>query len=328
MCGNDTAYLVDRCYGHPASRIGKEFGTPESLYRQNLYGGKEWSGAMDDSRHAHPKNLYIWLHSLGLPGGYGNGVIHTYDFWNKGSAALDSMYAGIWADFDLSASGALDRAYTDTVRRMAYIRQASNVNPHCGLVLLAPKQASNVSIIKNPIWVYPTDTCVTKAQKLRMLNGKIHLDAADTTTDYSLLVATGPFDLPPGGRHVMSFAIVAGTSLDELNNKVDSLQAWYDANTGLMDHGPNIAVPTALSLEPNPVTGLTHITFGAAAQSEARLVLYDRAGRCVEQLWSGRLNGRTMSLAWNAGAKLRNGVYFLRLEGDRLDCTAKAIIAR
>jgi hypothetical protein len=334
LCGNDSSYIADRFYGNPAPNLNKDFAIVESLHRDNRYGGQEYSAVMADSRHPHAKNLQVSLHTIALPDPYGNGVIIMYDYLNNGPDPLNGMYAGLWADFDISSGGTADSGFTDPGRRLAFQRQKTNDNPNCGLVVLYPQQASNLSCVNHGTYVYPTDTCVTEYQKYRWLTGALHLGESDTAYDWSVIVATGPFDLMPGAHELKAFAMIAGISRAELLAKTDSLQAWYDLNVpaGLEGNSTNITFPSVLSITPNPVSGTSRISFGAPVRSEARLSLYDRAGKLVGTLWKGKLDGTTVSLNWNGcdgwGRRLESGVYFLRLKGNGLDHTIKTLLAR
>ena len=325
LCGNDSSYIADRFFGNPAPNLHKDFAIVESLHRDNWFGGQEYSAVMNDSRHPTPKNLSVHLHSIALPVPYGNGAIFIYDYWNDGANPLNGMYAGLWADFDMVTANT-NKAFTDPTRRCAFMRQAGTENPCVALAILYPHQASNLSVVDHDVYVYP-DTCVTEWQKFRWLNGALHQDSSDRDYDWSVVAATGPFDIPAGTMQRVAFTMIAGTSRANLGIKLDSLQAWFDGNVGISGNGTPGPVPTRLTVSPNPVRGTARITFGAPTNERASLNLYDGSGRLVDQIWAGRLDGHTRDLAWN-GSLLKNGIYFLRLQGSGVERTVKAVIAQ
>jgi hypothetical protein len=327
LCGNDSSYVVDRFYGNPTPNLNKDWAIVDSLHRDNWYGGQEYTALMDDSRHPTPKGLTARLHSIALPVPYGHGVILTYDYWNAGSTPITGLYAGLWADFDISSSGTTDKGNTNRDRRLAYMCQTANPFPTCGLAVLAPHQAANLSTVYHVVWVYPTDSCVTEYQKVRWLDGTLHFDSSDLSADYSIVVSTGPFDLAPGDTHQTAFAVMGCSSEVHLFRKLDSLQEWFDANVGVAERNSAVPPLALLTVSPNPVTGPLRVRFGAPDRVEAALNLYDRNGRLVNRIWHGRLSGRAMDVTW-APRELGSGVYFLRLEGDKLDNTVKTVIAR
>jgi hypothetical protein len=327
LCGNDSSYVVDRFYGHPAPNLNKDFAIVDSMHRDNRYGGQEYTAVMDDSRHATPKGLQVWMHTVALPVPHGRGVIVSYDYWNNGASPLNGFYSGLWGDFDVGSSSSTNQAFTDAGRRLSFIKQSTGAYPCVGIVLLYPPVASNVSVIKHDIWVYP-DTCVTEYQKLRWMNGALHQDSFDVVYDYSALAACGPFDLAPTGHQYTAYAVVGDSTRAGLLAVVDSLQAWFDLNmpVAVGEQAPGLR-PVVLSVSPNPVVGQGVIRFGAPALARAKLLLYDHTGRLVDRIWEGRTDGRMHELTWNRRA-LSRGVYFLRMEGDGLEQTVKTILAR
>jgi len=326
LCGNDSSYIADRFFGNPGPALHKDFAIVESLHRDNWYGGQEYSAVMNDSRHPTPKGLTVRLHSIALPVPYGNGAIFIYDYWNNGAGALNGMYAGLWADFDMVTANT-NKSFTDPTRRLAFMRQATTENPCVGLAILEPGTASNVSVVDHDVYVYPTDTCVTEWQKYRWLNGTLHQDSSDREYDWSVVVAAGPFDIAVGEMKRVAFTMIAGTSRANLGVKLDSLEQWFDANVGIGSSGTPGPAFTMLKVTPNPVTGTARISFGAPTNDRVKLNLYDRNGRLVNRIWEGSLSGRTRDLIWSDNS-LKNGVYFLSLEGSGLRQTTKTVIAR
>jgi len=326
LCGNDSSYIADRFYGNPASALNKDFAIVESLHRDDWFGGQEYTAMMSDSYHPTPKGLTVRMHSVALPAPYGNGVIFIYDYWNNGADPLNGMYAGLWADFDMGTANT-NKAFTDPARRLAFMRQQSTDDPNVGIAVLQPHQASNVSVVDHDRYVYPTDTCVTEWQKYRWLNGALHQDSSDRDYDWSVVAASGPFDIPVGDFQRVAFTMIAGTSRADIGIKLDSLQEWFDGNVGIGNRGAPGPMVSTLRIAPNPVSGTARISFGAPGNECAALNLYDRSGRLVNHVWAGNLNGRTRDVIWSDNS-LKNGVYFLRLEGSGLRQTTKAVIAR
>lgn len=327
LCGNDSSYVVDRFYGFPAPNLNKDWAIVESLRRDNWFGGQEYTGIMDDSRHRSPKGLTARIHAIALPDPYGNGVILMYDYWNAGSQPLNGLYAGVWADFDISSGGTADKANTNRDRRAAYIRQTANPFPTCALAVLAPHEASNVSVVEHTVWVYPQDSCVTEFQKIRWLDGRLRFDSSRVSADWSIIVAAGPFDLMPGDTFRTAFAVLGCSSDVHLFRKLDSLQDWFTVNVGMTERNRTEPPLALLSVSPNPVVGPLHVRFGAPSRIPAAVNLYDRNGRFVECIWQGQLNGQVLDVAWDS-RNLQNGVYFVRLEGANLTKTVKTVIAR
>lgn len=82
---------------------------------------------------------------------------------------------------------------------------------------------------------------------------------------------------------------------------------------------PDAIIPKEFTLGqnyPNPFNPETKIKFGLPKAGNVRLVIYDAAGRIVEELVNSKLNAGTFEVTWPSigGSKYSSGVYFYRLE--------------
>ena len=100
-----------------------------------------------------------------------------------------------------------------------------------------------------------------------------------------------------------------------------SLHARLDL-TGTVDAaGPVTPEATAfLALGPNPARGPAAIAFALARAANVRFTVHDIAGRRVREVEVGRLEPGRHEARWDAqddaGARVRNGLYFVALEVD------------
>lgn len=93
-----------------------------------------------------------------------------------------------------------------------------------------------------------------------------------------------------------------------------------------------IAGPGAIALAPNPFTTAVRLAFTPPAGAEARVLVYDVAGRMVRALAPTGIGGAQQELVWDGrdarGAELGRGVYFLAIEAPGLERTIKVQKAR
>ena len=86
---------------------------------------------------------------------------------------------------------------------------------------------------------------------------------------------------------------------------------------GTVSVGPSPDVDFLAAAVPNPVRGRTSIRFGLARAGDARLELYDLAGRRVRTLASGTMPAGPSAAQWDGrdqgGRTVAAGVYFVRL---------------
>jgi len=90
-------------------------------------------------------------------------------------------------------------------------------------------------------------------------------------------------------------------------------------------------VPGALRIAlagaaPNPARGATTVSFTLASGAPARLTLVDVRGRIVEAHDVGRLGAGPHALALGAGARLRPGLYLVRLAQGAQERIAKVAL--
>lgn len=100
---------------------------------------------------------------------------------------------------------------------------------------------------------------------------------------------------------------------------IDDVEIWglSDDVTAVGD-GPAPARSALLAALPNPFNPTTEVRYALAAAGQARLAVYDVAGRCVVTLMSGHQEAGQHSARWDgrdaAGQPVSSGVYFARLE--------------
>lgn len=97
---------------------------------------------------------------------------------------------------------------------------------------------------------------------------------------------------------------------------------------------PQAAAPAAVlyGSTPNPMAGASQVRFRLPAAGQAALRVYDPAGRLVSVLTQGLLPAGEQAVSWNgrtdSGARLAQGVYYLRLEHPGGVETRPVVIAR
>ncbi|MBM3315000.1 hypothetical protein FJY71_04055, partial [candidate division WOR-3 bacterium] len=105
LIGNSVSYVADRFYGQPPSGgPNTDFRIVDSLRRvlPPGAGDEHFRTVYNDAGHSSPKNLRVTQHSHQCAGaGYDDFVILAYDVANAGGSAVNGLYAGIFADFDV-----------------------------------------------------------------------------------------------------------------------------------------------------------------------------------------------------------------------------------
>ena len=99
--------------------------------------------------------------------------------------------------------------------------------------------------------------------------------------------------------------------------------------------GEEKELPTAFYLappKPNPFGNGTSISYALPFASEAKLCVFDVAGKKVRILADGTQHAGRYSLTWDGcdgkGRRLANGLYFLRMEAQTFRFERKVTLLR
>jgi len=329
--GNSPSYVADHHYGNPAS------GTPNTDLRPvdslrpvtpPVYGDEHFRGSYSDAGHPTPKGLKITQNTyMSAQPGYDDFVVMVFDIQNQGSNPVNGLYAGIFADFDIGSSSTSNTLFSDTVRRFTYMRQSTTANPTVGVKILAPQSFANLSGVDHAIYVYP-DSAMTDNMKFRFLNGTIVQRNSNRTYDWSVLVSSGPFDLPVGQTYRFAVAFVGGADETSARANADSAQSWFDRNVAISEPASAPApLNSPLTITPNPFTRNLTIRLNLPVAGPVRLTVHDISGRTVGSIYEGTAQPGTNEFRWSAKG-LTPGVYFIRLKTPAMNQTERAILVR
>jgi hypothetical protein len=257
---------------------------------------------------------------------YNDWAVVTYDFTNSGSSAINGLYVGMIADFDVGSDPATNVAASDTVKRTIYMKAQSSENPTVGFKVLDPHAFKNLSAVDHNLYVYP-DTAMTENMKWRFLSGAIVQRSSNRAYDWSVIASAGPFDLPVGGQERVAFAVVGINGLANWVAAADSAQSWYDHNLlGVSEEKP-VGVATAerpLFLSPNPFRTGTFVHYFSRSAGDLELAAFDATGRQVA----------STTVAVKAGAgrhfwqpkSLARGIYFLKAKTPDRESVVKVLL--
>jgi hypothetical protein len=246
------------------------------------------------------------------------------------------LYAGLFFDWDIDeAHYATNRTAYDAARLMGYAWDESPGLPYVGVLALGGVAAGFSAIPNNGVGS-PVNLLngFSKAEKWDVLQGGTGVLAAGPT-DVSNALSTGPHRLPPGGRALAAFALVAGNDLALLQANADQARAYW-VDSVLVDvpgsGGPRVPVVAIGPAVPNPFNPRTRFTLDVASRREVRVGVYDAGGRFVRGLAAGSYGPGRWTLEWDGrdarGLRVSSGVYFVRLESAGLEQVRRIVLAR
>lgn len=158
-------------------------------------------------------------------------MIIEYTLKNKGSENVESLYAGIFLDWDVGNSFTQNKGGIDESRAMAYVYDSVN-SIYMGSAIIDPPRnhswlIANVSMINNVDYVWPYEG-LPDSIEMKFLNGTYSFQNADSASDWSTCLSAGPFNIPPNSWVRVIFVIAGGQSLNELQTVVDTAyNRWW-----------------------------------------------------------------------------------------------------
>ncbi len=325
--GNDTNWVADRYYSHPTSGApNSDFVPSESLSAivPPGIGDQHYRGVYSDAGHPSPKGLTVTQNSyMSADSAYDDFVVLDYAITNEGASAVTGIYAGVFADFDVGDSSALNLCRSDTVARSLKMWWQNHQNPTVGLKILAPGWFRNLSAVDHNIWVYP-DSCVTDNQKYRFLNGSIVLRNSNRPYDWSVMASIGPFDLAPDDSQKFAVAFIGAADTATFTVNAESAQAWYAANLGVAERHLDPAPAVRIAAAPNPFSRATRISFSASAAGRLEIEAYDAAGRLADRL-AVEVKAGPGAINWRP-RQLGAGLYFLKVKTPGREAVIKTLL--
>ena len=265
-------------------------------------------------------------------------VIVGFEITNRTAAAFDSLWAGLWFDWDIDeAHYATNQTAYDASRRLGYAWDANASLPYVGMMALSGATAG-FSAITNDGSAGPWGVLngFTKAEKWDVLQGGTGILTAGPS-DISNAISTGPYRTPAGGRALAVFALLAGNSLGGLQTTADRAAAFFYGHV-LTDTPPGgapaarVPVVTLGPAVPNPFNPLTRFTLDVQGSRDVRVDIFDARGHRVTTLCDGPRGPGRHEITWSgtdpAGQAVPSGVYFARLWSGEVLQTRRLVLAK
>jgi hypothetical protein len=183
-------------------------------------------------------------------------VILRYTIRNTNALrVLNGLYAGTFADFDMSPNGANDSARYEAARRMAYTtgNAATPNKTYAAWVALGTTLPAQSFAGRTDQFAF------SDANKYNALSAPAasSVDNADAVQ----FVSQGPFNLLPNDSVQVSFALIVAGSLQQLRNKADSARIKFNCLAGppfRVTLGRDTTVCSQLTLVPQAPGAVTY----------------------------------------------------------------------
>lgn len=258
-------------------------------------------------------------------------VILKYTITNQTDKPIEDLYAGLFLDWDIDERRRETNLVDfDATLDLGYM-YSTELGTHCGVTVLNGLGSASYRAIDNQSDLSGGNG-FTDAQKYQFLNEGFKNVSLTEPGDYSHMISTGPFDMPPGEAVVAGFAVLAGESLEDLRANAAAARSTWKSLFGL-----NLAgnTPQAFALNPNypnPFNPRTTIPFNLAEPSRVTLRVFNLLGQEVTTLVDETRPAGRYEIFWEGrdryGRPVASGVYVIRMRAGDFAASRKLLLMR
>ncbi|MDD5571647.1 MAG: S8 family serine peptidase [Bacteroidales bacterium] len=255
-------------------------------------------------------------------------IIFEYYIRNIGTTALNDLYAGLYADWDIVndfCTKSQNRASYDDINKIGYI-YCVNGGYWAGLKMLTTGPVKYYAFDNDGYYgSYQINNGFNGSEKYGAMSGNQRLNAGNGTTgnDVSHVLSSGPYSILPGDTVKVAFAMIVGTNLNDLQVSAQKAVERYAPRNSVKDIGAD----NLLSFQnfPNPFDGATTIKYQISKPCFVKIKLIDVYGKEVSTLMEKQVLQGEYEFEYD-GSKLEEGVYYFRFEIDNKTYTKKVIV--
>ncbi len=258
-------------------------------------------------------------------------VIVQYVIKNTGTTALSSLYAGIFADWDIDAATfGSNRAEFDAALRMGYAYYTGTAGKYCGIKLLTTSAPVVHYAVDNLAGggggADLSDGYTTDEKYLTLSTNKINAGMSGAGVDVIDVVSTGPYTIAVGDSIRVAFALIAGDDLTDLQSSAGNAQITYD---GLFPTSTVNTVENSSSIlvYPNPTNDNSIIEISLVESENIQLSVIDVTGRIVDAKQLGKMQAGTHRFTYDV-SNLANGIYYYQISTGSKKETVKFTVVK
>ncbi|UCC43041.1 MAG: S8 family peptidase [Candidatus Zixiibacteriota bacterium] len=250
-------------------------------------------------------------------------VIFQYYVVNNGAVPIEGLRLGFLADFDLNNGP--EQLVLDYERELIY--QLGETGPVIGL--LAMRNVTSFNSELNP----QVKAGFAPSQLWDMIAAD-HSNVDDGANgDMLFVVGSDAINLAPFDSAEVTFALVAGATVDELFDNAEQAALRYFVVTNVEEPTGNLPDGFVLHQNyPNPFNPTTTIRLELSRSADVNLEVYNLLGQRIRGVYSGTLGSGLHTFIWDGlndrGKQVATGVYFYRLETGGSAKTRKMVLLR
>lgn len=260
-------------------------------------------------------------------------IIFEYNIKNTSGASLSNLYAGIFADWDITFETAgSNKGATDQTNKLGYIYSTAGTKLYGGIRLLTGGPflhyvIDNVSGGGGGVDISDQTNYFSPSEKYTTLSTNRLTGGATTAAgnDVANVVSSGPFTVAANDSVKVAFALLAGDDLADLITSSQNAQIKYDGAVTSLDAVSKAGFALKQNF-PNPANASkTIIEFSLPESTQAELAIYNTMGQKVMTAFNSQFSEGTHQ--WNLDvSSLKSGIYFYELKAGNNSSVLKMIV--
>ncbi|MES2515008.1 MAG: S8/S53 family peptidase [Bacteroidota bacterium] len=264
-------------------------------------------------------------------------VVVEYVMKNSGSTAINNLYAGIAADWDIDESTASkNKSDYDAATKMGYVYSTATGGKFAGIKLLtsaaAPKcyNIDNIAGGAGGVDINDAADYFGTADKYTTLsNNRYQAGTADADgEDIVEVMSAGPYTIAAGDSATVAFALIAGDDLTDIKNSADSAQVHYDGPpaivTGIKSSSPG---SMQANVFPNPANSDINFIINMSKTENIDITLVNTLGQTVKHIVKNNLNTGLTQITTDV-SQLPTGTYYYQITTKDSSLKGKIIITK
>jgi serine protease len=328
MFGSSSTKVSDSFRGSTAGSADADFQTVVKANKTvpGIFSEFDVHGRFNDAVATPVQNLLV-SHNAYAWTTIGNRkyVIVEYIMKNSGTTSINSLYAGIAADWDIDASTASEnKSDYEPTTKMGYVYSTATGGKFAGIKLLtntAPPVCYNIDNIaggSGGVDINDAANYYGTADKYTTLSTNRYIAGSSGATggDIVSVVSSGPFTIAAGDSATVAFALIAGEDLADIKTSADSAQVHYDGPppvvTGIKN---NSAGNINAAVYPNPTNSDLSFMINTTKTENIDIILVNTLGQTVKHITKNNI-GIGFNQITTDVSQLPAGTYFYQIRTD------------
>lgn len=340
MFGSSGTKVSDSFRGATAGTADADFQSVVKAYKKipAVFSEFDVHGRFNDALATPVQNLLV-SHSAYAWSTPGNRkyVIVEYVMKNSGTTPINTLYAGIAADWDIdAATAATNKSNYDAATKMGYIYSTAAGGKFAGIKLLTNTAApvcyniDNIASggggvdVNDATNYFGTGDKYTTLSTNRYIAGAADADGEDIIG----VMSSGPFTIAAGDSAKVAFALIAGDDLTDIKKSADSAQVHYygppSVVTGIKNNSSNELNAVVF---PNPTNSDLNFMINTVKSENVDIILVNTLGQTVKHLVKNNMNSGFNQITSDV-SQLPVGTYFYQIKTDNASLKGKVIITK